>query len=552
MHADVVLTGGRIFGGLATDRPVPRAVAVRGGMIVAVGAPDAVAGLIGPGTEVVDTAGMLVVPGFHDAHVHPVQAGVELLQCDLTGTADAAECLDRIAAYAAAHPDERWIVGAGWSMEFFPGGTPTASALDAVVADRPVVLSNRDHHGAWVNSRALELAGITSATPDPPGGRIERDEHGAPTGTLHEGAVNLLDHVRPAVSAELLRRGLLRAERELLALGITGWQDALIGAGLGMPDAYDTYLTTPLTARVTGALWWDRDAGLAQLPALIERRDRVAREADPARLRMDVVKIMVDGVAENFTAAISSPYLDGHGHPTSNRGISFFPPADLAAYVTAIDAAGFAIHFHALGDRAVTEALDAVAAARAADGPAASDGRHRAHQLAHLQLVDEADVPRFAQLGAVANLQPLWACHEPQLDELTLPFLEPRLIPRHYPFGDLMRAGARLAAGSDWPVSSADPLAGIRVAVTRVVAGSDAPPLGPEQALDLATAFAAYTSGGAVASGRGDSTGRIAEGFRADLAVIDGDPFASPPEALDGLHIASTWVDGLRVYDRQA
>jgi predicted amidohydrolase YtcJ len=550
MHADVVLTGGRVFAGLATDAPAEQAVAVRDGVIVAVGAPDDVAGLIAPGTEVVDTTGMLVVPGFHDAHVHPVQAGVELLQCDLTGTADAADCLRRVAAYAAAHPDEPWIVGAGWSMEFFPGDTPTAAALDAVVADRPVVLSNRDHHGAWGNSRALELAGITAATPDPAGGRIERDEHGAPTGTLHEGAVNLLDHVRPAISADLLRRGLLRAERELLALGITSWQDALIGSGLGMPDGYDTYLSTPLTARVVGALWWDRTAGLDQLPGLIARRDAVT--ADPARLRMDVVKIMVDGVAENFTAAISSPYLDGHGHPTDNSGISFFPPDDLATFVTAIDAAGFGIHFHALGDRAVTEALDAVAAARAANGRGASDGHSRRHQLAHLQLVGESDVPRFAALDAVANLQPLWACHEPQLDELTLPFLEPTLIPRHYPFGDLARAGARLAAGSDWPVSSADPLAGIRVAVTRVEAGSDAQPLGPEQALDLATTFAAYTSGGAWVNDRETTTGRIAEGFRADLAVIDGDPFAGPPEALDELHISSSWVDGVRVYDRQA
>ena len=550
MQADLVLTGGRVFAGLATDAPAEHAVAVLDGVIVAVGAPDEVAGLIAPGTEVVDTTGMLVVPGFHDAHVHPVQAGVELLQCDLTGAADAADCLRRVAAYATAYPDEPWIVGAGWSMEFFPGGTPTAAALDAVVADRPVVLSNRDHHGAWANSRALDLAGITAATPDPAGGRIERDEHGAPTGTLHEGAVNLLDRVRPAIPADLLRRGLLRAERELLALGITSWQDALVGDGLGMPDGYDTYVSTPLTARVVGALWWDRHAGLDQLPGLIERRDGVT--ADPAKLRMDVVKIMVDGVAENFTAAISSPYLDGHGHPTGNSGISFFPPDDLAAFVTAIDAAGFGIHFHALGDRAVTEALDAVAAARAANGPAASGGRRRRHQLAHLQLVAEADVPRFAALGAVANMQPLWACHEPQLDELTLPFLDPALAARHYPFGDLVRAGARVAAGSDWPVSSPDPLAGIRVAVTRVEADSDAPPLGPEQALDLATALAAYTSGGAWVNDRETATGRIAEGFRADLAVIDGDPFPGPPEALDELHISSTWVDGVRVYDRQA
>lgn len=542
-RADAVLTGGRVFAGDPDALPLRADVAIRHGAIIAVGDPDAVAGLIGPGTEIVDTAGGLVVPGFCDSHVHPAQAGVELLQCDLTGAADAADCLQRVAAYAAANPREEWIVGAGWSMEFFPGGTPTAAALDAVVADRPAVLSNRDHHGAWVNTRALELAGITRATPDPPDGRIERDAGGDPTGTLHEGAVNLLDRVRPAVTPEVLRRGLLRAEEHLLSLGITSWQDALIGDGLGMPDAFETYLATPLRARVVGALWWERDSGIGQLPGLIARRDRVAADADPARLRMDVVKIMVDGVAENFTAAISSPYLDAHGHPTGNRGLSFVDPAELGAYVTALDAAGFAVHFHALGDRAVTEALDAVAAARAANGRGI-----RRHQLAHLQLVAAGDVPRFAALGAVANLQPLWARHEPQLDELTLPFLTPELAARHYPFGELARAGVRLTAGSDWPVSSANPLEGIRTAVTRVAPGSDAEPLGsPAQRLTMAQAFAAYTSGGAWVNDRDAVVGRIVEGYRADLVILDRDPFAGEPEELDDTHVVSTWIDGARV-----
>lgn len=551
--ADLVVTGGSVFRGLASEPSLVADIAVRDGAIVAVGDRDALAGLIGPATEIVDATGALVAPGFQDAHVHPTQGGVELLQCDLTGATDAADCLRIVREYAASHPEAPWIVGAGWSMEFFAGGTPTAAALDTVVPDRPAVLSNRDHHGAWVNSRALELGGITSTTLDPIDGRIERAANGTPTGTLHEGAVNLLDRVRPTVSADQLQRGLLRAQRHLLSLGITGWQDALVGNGLGMPDSYETYRTTGLAARVVGALWWERDRGLEQLPELIGRRDEAAAGADPQRLRMDTVKIMVDGVAENFTAALSSPYLDAHGHPTGNSGLSFIPPRELVEYVTALDAAGFAVHFHTLGDRAVTEALDAVAAARAANGTPASGSPGRRHQLAHLQLVAGADVPRFAALDAIANLQPLWACHEPQLDELTLPFLDSALIERHYPFGELARAGARFAAGSDWPVSSADPLAGIRVAVTRVRAESAAPPLGgPEQALTMGAAFAAYTSGSAAASGRDSIVGRIAEGYRADLVVLDGDPFAGEPEALDELHVASTWIEGRRVYDRQS
>jgi predicted amidohydrolase YtcJ len=527
----------------------------RSGTIAAVGPPGSLTDGVEAGTERVDLAGGMLLPGFQDAHIHPVQGGVELLQCSLVGALDGADCVRRVAAYAAAHPDEPWIIGAGWAMEFFPGGTPTRDLLDAVVPDRPVALSNRDHHGTWVNSAALAAAGITAATPDPADGRIERDASGAPSGTLHEGAVGLLDGVKPAVDAELAYRGLMRAQSELLALGITGWQDALIGDGLGMPDGYETYLAADargeLTARVTGALWWERDRGVEQLPALVARRDRVAASADATRLRMDMVKMMLDGVAENFTAAMTADYLDAAGHPTGNAGLSFIDPQSLRTHVAALVAAGFGIHFHALGDRAVREALDALAAVPRAAGDTGSRAARAElrHQLAHLQVVAAVDVPRFAALGAAANIQALWACHEPQLDELTLPFLAAELRDRQYPFGDLARAGARLAAGSDWPVSSADPLAAIRVAVTRV--GADhphAPPLGGDaQKLPLAAALAAYTAGSAWANGRDADTGRLAEGYRADLVALDRDPFDGAPELLDDTRVVGTWVDGERV-----
>ena len=214
-----------------------------------------------------------------------------------------------------------------------------------------------------------------------------------------------------------------------------------------------------LTARVTGALWWDRNRGLEQVDELVQLR----AEGTTGRFRPLAVKIMQDGVAESFTAGMQEPYLDGHGHPTGNRGLSYVEPELLAEAVTLLDRRGFQVHVHAIGDRAVRETLDAFAAARVANGPSA--GRHH---LAHLQVVHPDDVPRFSELDLAANIQPLWACHEPQMDELTLPFLgEPRGS-WQYPFGDLLRCGTRLAAGSDWPVSSADPLHGIQVAVTRL------------------------------------------------------------------------------------
>jgi predicted amidohydrolase YtcJ len=257
---------------------------------------------------------------------------------------------------------------------------------------------------------------------------------------------------------------------------------------------------------------------------------------------------MVDGVAENHTAAMLTPYHDGHGHPTDNSGLSFIDPQSLKQYVTALDAAGLQVHFHALGDRAVREALDALEAARAANG--VTDGRHH---LAHLQVVDAADVPRFAELDATANMQALWATHEDQMDELTLPFLREGAEERHYPFGDFVRAGVRLCAGSDWPVSSADPIAAIHIAVNRTVPGSDAPPLaGEEQKLDLATAFAAYTSGTARINHRDHDTGRIRPGFLANLAVISPNPFEFAPGDIHSATVQSTWIDGEPVYVRSA
>lgn len=546
--ADLVFTGGSVYSdGLRSS--VSADVAVRDGVIVGVGHASHIRTLIGPLTRVVDITGQALLPGFQDSHVHPIMAGIELLQCDLSPAANADECIELIRAYAAANPDEPWILGGGWAMEYFEGGTPTRQLLDAVVADRPVLLSNRDHHGAWANSLALELAGITASTPDPEDGRIERDAQGAPTGTLHEGAVSLVDGVRPSVSADAAYEGLLAAQSVLLSLGITSWQDAMVGAVSGLDDSLDVYIRAleenTLVGRVVAALWWERAQGLEQVAGLRERRARVEALGLPQRLRADTVKVMVDGVAENFTAAMSRPYLDADGKVTDNSGHSFVPAESLKLIASAVEAAGFQLHFHALGDRAVTESLDAIEAARRHNRPA--DARH---QLAHLQVVGDADVPRFGELGAVANVQSLWACHEQQLDELTLPFLQDELAERQYPFGDLSRAGTKFAAGSDWPVSSPNPFDAIQVAVTRVKAGSDLVPLGGlEQALDLRTILNAYTSGGAWVNGRDDSTGRISEGYLADLVVLDRDPFTVRPAELGRIRVVSTWIDGACVHE---
>ncbi|WP_405847284.1 amidohydrolase [Streptomyces sp. NBC_01518] len=541
MHADLLFTNGPV---LTPEGRTATAVAVTGDRITAVGHAE-VHELSGPRTQVVDLAGRLLLPGFQDAHVHPVPAGLELTQCDLTRAKTAEDTIAAVRAYADAHPEREWITGGGWSMEAFQGGTPTKELLDSVVPDRPVYLPNRDHHGAWVNSRALQLAGITRDMPDPVDGRIERDASGEPAGTLQEGAMQLVGRLTPPATQADRLSALLHAQRHLHALGITAWQDALVGEFLGMDDPSDAYLTAArdgsLTARVVGALWWDRERGAEQIPELVERRARLSH----GRFSASSVKLMLDGVAETGTAALLDPYLDKCGCATANRGTSFIDPDQLPKYVTELDALGFQCHFHALGDRAVRDALDAVEAARATNGP--SDTRPH---LAHLQVVHPDDVARFARLGAVANIQPLWAAHEPQMDELTIPFLGPQRALWQYPFGALLRSGATLAAGSDWPVSSPDPLQGIHVAVNRIEPGGAGPVFLPGERLDLATAITAYTAGSAYANHL-DDTGRIAAGALADLVVLDRDPFAAPPEEIAETQAALTYVGGTGVYAAQ-
>jgi predicted amidohydrolase YtcJ len=551
---ELLFRNGTVFDG-SRFLPPGTCVRVSGGTITGVGPAESLQPTGQPDpAEPVDLDGGTLLPGFIDAHAHPVFAGSQLRRCDLRGADTAEGYLEIIAAYARQHPDETWITGGGWALAAFPGGTPTRQALDAVSGDRPVFLPNRDGHGAWVNSAALRLAGIDASTPDPADGRIERDERGEPTGTLQEGAASLVSRLLPDLTGEDWYQSLLAAQEHLLSLGITGWQDAIIGRGHGDADPTAAYLRAAqagtLRATVVGALWWDRDRGLEQLPELLHQRDA----GRAGRFRATSVKMMLDGIAESHTAAMLEPYLDGDGCATDQSGLDFIDPERLPGYVTALDREGFQVHFHALGDRAVRNALDAVAAARGARQTPGGAGPGGRHHLAHLQVVHPDDIPRFAALGATANIQPLWATHEPQMDELTIPFLGERRSGWQYPFGSLQASGATMCAGSDWPVSSPNPLWGAHVAVNRslpaTAGGSGTDPFLPQQRLGLVSILAAYTSGSARTNGVETAAGSIRQGMDADFAIVDADLSHIADHEISSAAVAATWLRGRLAYQQ--
>jgi hypothetical protein len=537
--ADLVLAHGRVHP-VAIGVPDAEAIAVRDGRVVALGSSAEMRELVGPRTELIDLDGALVLPGFQDAHIHLADSGLELLQCDLGDSTSPSGHLALIAEYAALHPDDEWIVGGGWSMDDFGGPMPTRQLLDEAAPGRAIALTTRDGHSLWASTRALELAGIGPSTPDPAGGVIERESDGTPAGTVHELAIRLFDRVLPEPTEADRDEGFRRAQQIVLALGITACQEAN-----AWPGIVDTYLRAidrgELVLRLEGNLAWDGDRGMEQLAELVDRRAR----AEVGRMRMRGTKLFQDGVMENFTAGMLEPYRDRDGVPTDNAGLSLYPPDELTRIVTALDAERFQVHIHALAERAVRESLDAIEAARRANGV-----RDARHHLAHLQVVHPDDLARFAELGVVANVTPYWAVLSGYVQELTLPFVSEEVGRRLYPFGSLARAGARLAFGSDWSVSTPDPLLQLEVAVARRLPGNrDAPAFLPEECLDLRTAVAAATAGSAHVNGLDDVSGTLEVGKLADLVVLREDILAPAGPSPAETSVALTIVEGEIVHD---
>ena len=496
----------------------------------------------GEHVERVDLDGGFLMPAFGDGHAHPLFGGLEAEGPDVRSCTSIAAIVDEVRRYAEAHPDVAWIQGASYDGSLADGGLFDARWLDEAVPDRPVVLRAWDYHTVWCNSRALELAGIHADTPEPVLGEIPRRDDGSPLGTLREwGAVELVTDVAPPRPVEDRLRALERAAEYYLARGVTWVQDAWVE-----PAELDIYLEAAardrLRIRFNLALYADPRRFATQLPAFVESRRRVADAASPL-LTANTVKFFADGVVENETGALLEPYCSSlHKH-----GMSVWGAEDLAEAVRAVDAAGFQVHIHAIGDAAVRQALDAIEHAVEANGP-----RDRRPVIAHAQLVDDADLDRFARLGIIPNMQPLWAQLDALMTVLTVPRLGAERADRQYRMRSIEASGARLAFGSDWPVSSGDPREGIAVAASRRTPAGD--PVGgwtPQEILPVALALDAYSAAvahQAFADATDAPWGRIEPGAAADLVHLAADPRELDPADLPDLPVRATWLAGTPRY----
>lgn len=522
---DVVLHGGRVLT-MVEPEPAPEltAVAVADGRVVRVGADAEVLALVGPRTRVIDLGGRVVVPGLVDGHAHLYGIGKALAEIDARGFADAEACANAVAAAAARQP-EGWLQGRGWDQNLWPDQQwPTRQVLDAVVADRPVMLRRVDGHAAWVNSRALALAGITAETPDPAGGAILRDERGEPTGILVDNAAALVRDVIPPPSPAETERRIRLAMQHCVARGLTAIHE--MGARWDRVQIYQRLAAAgELDLRVVVFLEDDPatlDAGLAAGPFM----------SDDQMLLVGGVKLYADGALGSRGALLLDDYSDQPG----SQGLQVTPREHLVEVCRRAWSAGFQVATHAIGDGANRLVLDVYEEVLGPDGP---DHRWR---IEHAQIVDPADLARFAGLGVIASMQPVHCTSD-------MDWVPDRLgnhrIAGAYAWRSLLDSGAVLSFGSDAPVEAVDPVPGLFAACTRTHADGT-PPGGwlPHEVLGPREALRAFTLGPAYAAGLEADLGVVAPGWLADLTVLDADPTAVAPADLQHLRPWLTMVQG--------
>jgi predicted amidohydrolase YtcJ len=551
MSADLILVGGTVLTGDGSGPPA-EAVAVAEGRILAVGSRSTIEALAGAATRVVDLEGGVVVPGLVDAHGHVLGLGFSLRRVNLREAPTFQDVVSRVQGQTLLQGAGSWILGRGWDQSLWPGRQfPHHGELSAAVPDHPVLVTRVDGHAALANAAAMALAGITAATPDPDGGRILHDEQGEPTGVLIDNAIGLVREAVPPPDHEEQIQALELAVNHLAAQGLTAVHDAGVGynptlgladpadPGWAMVDLYrDLLARGELPIRVYVMLGGN---GAAPAAENFFARPKVMGEGD-GLLTVRAIKLGVDGALGSRGAALEEPYSD----EPSGRGLLTREQDSLDLLVRRAYQEGWQIAVHAIGDRANRMVLDAVERA-AAEVPEATDPRPR---IEHAQVLRPADIPRFAELGVIASVQPTHATSDQRWAAARL---GPERLQGAYAYASLHAAGAMMACGSDFPVERANPLESLQAAVARIDrAGHPAGGWRLEEGLSAAQALACFTSGPAYAAFMESETGQIRVGMRADLTVLSANPLTVPPEDLASLQVLRTMVGGRTVYPRQA
>jgi predicted amidohydrolase YtcJ len=525
MPADLLLRGGRVYT-FDPGQPTASAIAVREGRILAVG--EDLDGLVASGTRTIELGGRAVVPGFVDAHIHFGSFALSLEEADLDAAATLEAGLVLLRGAAERLAPGAWLQGRGWDRNRW-GRLPTATDLDSAIGDRPAALSSHDGHSLWLSSAAMRAGGLDASTQSPPGGVIEHDERGEPSGVVFENAQDLVDPHIPEPTPAELTRAIANAQRIAAAAGLTGLHN--LEGERSLAAFRELEAAGDLTLRVFHGVAYSQLAAAPQLGL------RTGAGSD--LLRIGPVKLFSDGALGSRTAYLLEPY---EGRDDGYRGIATLQPEELCAAMRLATEAGLDVAVHAIGDAAVRSVLDAVEATRR-DYPTFAE---RLVRIEHAQLVHPDDVPRFAQLGVIASMQPIHAV----ADWRAADALWGARARHGYAWRPLLQAGAVLALGTDAPVERIEPLLSLHAATTRV--GPDGEPAGgwyPEHALSLTEAIDAYTRGSAAAERASDRRGCLAAGYDADLVVLAPDPFVLEPAALRETRVAMTVVGGRTVFE---
>ena len=540
--SDTIILHARIYT-VSEKQPWAEALAILGDKIVAIGSEKEVAAYRSSSTHVIDAGGRLLLPGFEDCHIHFMDGSMGLTEVDLNDASTIAEIQRRVKKYADSHPKEKepWITGMGWTYPTFgPTALPDKKILDEIVPDRPIYLIAFDGHSSWANSKALQMAGITDTTPDPPNGKIIRDANGEATGALKESAGDLIAKVMPKPTRTerlaALRLGLHEANK----FGLTRVQSA--GQDFEYLDLYDELRNKgELTLRFYIAYFLDPPE---LRPQDLEKIEHARETYHDDWISGGVVKTMLDGVVEAHTAAILLPYTDD----PSQSGKLFWDPDKYQAAVTELDRRGLQIFTHAIGDKAVRTALDAYA--HAAQTNHTQDSRPR---IEHIETVTAEDIPRFGQLGVIASVQPLHLYPDEDTLDIWARTIGPERAQRGWSFHSIQADGGRLAFGSDWPVVTLNPWKGMQTGITRKThEGKPDGGFNPAEAVTLEDAIKAYTLGAAFAGRREREEGSLEPGKLADLIVIDQDLFKISPDKIDATQVLFTMVGGKIVYESEA